>query len=531
MTLIKKTPPLRRFFTLACTTLALLSACSDDDSEQEPVDTDLPTVTITGLQADAIVWNTVTITVAADDNEALQQVEVQLDNTTVATETDKSFTYELNTNDLPEGRHTLTLIATDAAGNTKTQYYTFIVRNTLISIDVPENFLGADKKGFVFLSDNTGNVIVSREYENGDTLRIRSSAFNGSEFHLTEVYVDEGDNYQELRTYTHIQRGGTWAPRPGNVQFGVTPPPAGTAYLSFNNALPDITYVVASDVEGTFVQDGLLTAALFLQRDDAKLYITRSENDPDGSMTHYLLTPPVAIGEEANNATIDLGQVSNPLTIVNADVSAYDFSDGNLHITGLVTAGDYLNKYWIADSYLGEDGHVHYRYPGEAFGAYYSRADFYGDGYAIHNYVNGLPDFEPLNCAIDVAINGNSLIGTITGDDIDFTEFRLGYDANTEWYIFTAAGTIDVTLPALPANVLDYVSLETTGLTVSAAAIHSFDFNGYDGFLEYIRETDYGSHFAENFGAAYKRYDRDLFPASEGRIRHPRERAQARSKR
>jgi hypothetical protein len=515
MTLIKKTPPLQHFFTLACITLALFSACSDDDSEQEPVDTDLPTVTITGLQADDVIWNTVTITVAADDNEALQQVEVQLDNATVAKETDKSFTYELNTNNLPEGRHTLTLVVTDAAGNTKTQYYTFIVRNTLISIDVPENFLGIDKKGFVFLSDNTGNVIVSREYGNGDTLRIRASAFNGSEFHLTEVYVDEGDNYQELRTYTHIHRGDTWAPRPGNVQFGVTPPPAGTAYLNFDNALPDVTYVVASDVEGTFVQDGLLTASLSLQRDDAKLYITRSENDPDG-MTHYLLTSPVAIGKDANNATIDLGQVNNPLTIVNADVSAYAFSEGSLYITGHVTAGDYLNKYWIADSHL-EDDHVQYRYPGEAFAAYYSRADFYGNGYVIHNYINGLPDFEPLDCAIDVEISDNSITGTITGDNIDFTEIRFGYDANTEWYIFTPGGTIDFTLPELPANVLGYVSLETTGLTVSAAAVHSFDFNGYTAFLEYIQETEYGSHFAENFGAAYKRYDRGLLPASEGR--------------
>ena len=523
MTLLKKIP-LQRFFKLACIPLVLFSACSDDDSEQEPADNDLPTVTITGLQADAVVWNTVTITVAADDDKALQQVEVQLDYVTVATKTDKSFTYELNTHNLPEGRHTLTLIVTDAAGNTKTQHYTFIVQNTLISIDVPENFVGLNKKGFVFLSDNMGNVIVSREYGNGDTLRIRASAFTGGEFHLTEVYVEEGDNYQELRTYTHIQRGSTWSPRPGDVQFGVTPPPTGTAYLNFNNALPNVTYVVASDVESTFVQDGLLTAALYLQREDAKLYITRSENDPSGYMTHYLLTPPVTVGEDANNATIDLGQVSNALTTVNADVSAYGFQEGSLRITGHVNAGDYLNKYSIADSYI-EDNHVQYRYPGEAFAAYYSRADFYGDGYAIHNYIHGLPDFAPLACTIDAAITGNTITGTITGDDIDFTELRLGYDANTEWYIFTPGGTMNVTLPTLPANVLDHVSLETSGRTFSAAAIHSFDFNGYDGFLEYIQETDYGSHLAENFGAAYKRYDRDLPPTSAGRIRTPPGRA------
>ncbi|MBT1685088.1 Ig-like domain-containing protein [Dawidia soli] len=498
--------------------IIFLTACSDDDAPETRPDAEQPTVSVTGLSNDARVWNTITLTIEAGDNESVKQVEIQVDNATVLTSMDQSFTYELDTKDLADGRHTLTLLVTDGADNTKTQPYTFFVQNTLVSIDVPEDFPGAGKKGFVLLSDDAGQVLASRTYQNGDTLRIRNAAFNGGEFYLTEVYIDEGDNYQELRTYTHIQRGDTWAPRRGDIQFGVTPPPAGTAYLNFTNALPDVTYVVTSDVEATFVQSDLPTASLDLQREDGKLYITRSENDPDEYMTHYLLTAPVAIGENAGNDAIDLGQVSNALTIGNKDLSMHGFHEGNLHITGHVTAGDYLNKYGVSDSYV-EDDHIRYRYPGEAFAAYYSRADLYGDGYSIHNYVNGLPDVEPLDCAIDVHLHNNTFTGTITGDDIDFTEFRIGYDNHTEWYIFSPGGTIDFTLPDLPDDILAFVSLESTGRVSSAAAIHSFDFDGYDAFLEYIQSSDYGSHFAENFGAAYKRYDVALNPDATGRLR------------
>ena len=33
-----------------CMALALLSACSDDESDADPTDADLPTVTVTGIQ-------------------------------------------------------------------------------------------------------------------------------------------------------------------------------------------------------------------------------------------------------------------------------------------------------------------------------------------------------------------------------------------------------------------------------------------------------------------------------------------------
>jgi archaellin len=493
--------------------MALLSACSDDDSDANPTDTDLPTVTVTGIQANATIWSTVNLTVAADDNEGVEKVELKVDNASVLTETEASFTYALNTValELEDGQHTLTVIVTDAAGNEKKQDYTFTVLNTLISIDVREDFLEEGQRGFVFLSDASGKTIVSYEFENGEAVRLRAPAYTGSDFYLTEVVVDGGDD-QELRTFSKVNRG-TWTLTPDSVPYDYAP--AGLATLSFTNILPGVDYAIHTDMDGATANTDRPTVTIDLYKSPSKVYITRNEDD--NVATHYLLTQPVSTG--SGNDPIDLGQVNTMLTKKTIDVSDYGYEFGGVSIVGLVTPGDFNNTYEV--SYTGpENNELEYRYPGTAFPTYYSEVELFGPDFDVMSFTEGLPDLTPLAADADITLTLPAITGTVTGADIDFIMFDIEADDNTYWSLFTAKGAVNLVIPEIPENLQTLVTTESSDPYIGLYAIQKFNFDGYDGLLNFIRNSNHGTQELDGPGATYRQIEFPLTDDPQGRRQH-----------
>jgi hypothetical protein len=507
--------PFTRGRTLAvctCIAVALLSACSDDESDPDPIDADLPTVTVTGIQANATIWSTVDLTIAADDNEAVEKVEVKVDNVSIVTKTEKSFTYALNTFalELEDGQHTLTVIVTDAAGNEKKQDYTFTVLNTLVATDVRADFLEDGQRGFIFLSDASGKTIVSYEYENGEAVRLTAPAYTGSDFYLTEVVLDTKDE-QELRTFSKVNRG-AWTLTPKSAPYDYAP--AGIATLNFTNILPDVEYAVHTDIIDELAtvrtDQSLITVGLY--KSPSKIYITRNENDE--FPTHYLLTAPMSTG--SGNPPIDLGQVNTALTKETIDVSDYGYEFGGVSIVGLVTPGDFDNTYEV--SYTGpENNELKYRYPGTAFPTYYSEVELFGPGFEVMSFMEGLPDLTPLATDAEINLTLPDINGTVTGADIDFIMFDIESDDNTYWSLFAAKGAVDLVIPEIPENLQALITTESTDPYVGLYAWQKFNFDGYDGLLNFIRNSSHGAQELDGRSATYKQIEIHLTDDPQGR--------------
>jgi hypothetical protein len=80
-----------------------------------------PTVSVTAPAAGATVSGTVTVTVSASDNVGVVGVQLELDGTNLGTEdTASPYSIAWNTTTVSNAAHTLTAVARDAAGNTRT---------------------------------------------------------------------------------------------------------------------------------------------------------------------------------------------------------------------------------------------------------------------------------------------------------------------------------------------------------------------------------------------------------------------------
>src|SRR5262249_37300797 len=86
------------------------------------IDTIAPTVSITAPANGAKVKGTVTIKASASDSggAGLASVAFYVDGVLLGTDTVSPWTMAWNTSTAAKGAHTLTVVATDKAGNTKT---------------------------------------------------------------------------------------------------------------------------------------------------------------------------------------------------------------------------------------------------------------------------------------------------------------------------------------------------------------------------------------------------------------------------
>jgi hypothetical protein len=131
------------------------------------LDTTPPSVTMTAPANGAAVSGTVTLTATATDNVAVTGVQFQLDGANLAGTPNvagSTYTYSWNSKTVSNGSHTLTAVATDAAGNTASGSVAVTVNNNttppVVTITTPAN--GAKANGTVTLTATaTDSVGVS----------------------------------------------------------------------------------------------------------------------------------------------------------------------------------------------------------------------------------------------------------------------------------------------------------------------------------------------------------------------------------
>ncbi len=361
---------LRKFALLAflfCSAL-WLSSCGDDD---EPTDSALPEVSFTDLTVDEPVWNTVPIKIDANDDQGIATIEIFIDGDLVATVTEAPYETTWDSNTVSDGSHIVKVVVTDMSGNKVEKEVTIVVKNILVELDFAADQLLEEedyhKRGFVFLSDDSGNVIASAEYINGQHLELKSSTFNGEKFYLTEVLLDEreaADDFVRLWTFADVDRGGKWVVLDDREYDDE--PYAGEASLSFTNAAASAYYVAYSNGDETYTDQSNTSAAIRIHKSPSKLYIVRN-NDGDSPAPTYGLLSNIVTG---TNEAINLSSVNKALTKVTATVP-----DGAIYASvemeAFPAADNYSEPYRLRSFSTRVPGPMDIYHPGAAFPSYH----------------------------------------------------------------------------------------------------------------------------------------------------------------
>lgn len=472
-------------FTLFAS-LVLLSSCGDDDDVTP--DTTAPEVTIEGLANDASVNGTVAVSLDAEEND-LDKVEIYVDGTLVTTLTSSPFQYTWDSNTVPDGAHTIKVVAYDKAGNKTEQQVTVAVANTLVSFSIRDNQLETDEgyaeRGFVFLSDENGKVIASTEYENGKSYTLKNAAFKGDKFYLSEVVVRTGSESDRSRitTFAQVERGKSWM-----LMYEHDPDETaafvGEATLNFTNFASGYGYFGETNGDQPSLNVNVPSDIVRLRKNPSSLYVERQDEWATQKATYRLFTN-ITTGA---SHTIDLSKVNIPVTETTVDLpqSAYY---AQVEIRGFAEAGVYENAFKLG--VFGSSGsQITYHYPGTSFPSYFSQIELEEDQFF---YRRGSTEklFEVKYLESEVTFDySNGKLNYSAAGDFDFVVAFMGYDEQT-WMLILPKGANQV----VPAMELPEA---LSGFQLAEFALPGYynidefnTINSYDELKDFIRDSEY----------------------------------------
>jgi Bacterial Ig domain len=357
-----------------------LTSCEED----EPKDTTAPDISFANLTANKEVSNTITISLNASDDGGLDKIALLVDGNQIATITQAPFEFSWDSNTVPDGSHTIKIVATDKAENTVEKEVVIVVKNILATIDIAADHLasgtGYSQRGFVFLSDAEGKVIISAEYTNGQHLELKSSTFNGSKFYLTEVLlnndVSDGTSV-DLWTFTDIERG-KWVIAYDREDDDETY--AGDAKLNFSNAAASAHYNAYSNGDEAYADNSSPSSTVRIKKSPSKLYVVRNNDGANPAPPTFNLYSNIIVGPNP----INLSSVNQALTKVTATVPS-GATYAVVGVQGYLTPNNYTEPYKVG-FFNADQGTFNIYYPGSAFPSYYIEHFF---EYADFSYSRG----------------------------------------------------------------------------------------------------------------------------------------------
>lgn len=466
-----------------------LSSCDKD--EGTPQDKTPPFIGFSDAMSNDIVWNTVALKLNVTDNDGIKTVEIFVDGDLVAALSDSPYEFNWDSNTVADGSHIVKAIATDASGNKSEAQVTIVIKNTLISINVPDGHVTDTEdytlREFIVLTDEGGNVITYGELINGTKFELKSPSFNGATFSLSEVrYIREGwnDNWErtDVNTFTAVDRG-TWFPLLQGTYVENTVP----ANLDFQNAEIGVSYLISTNADNTYEETD---ATQFNKTMDitspSSVFIQKSES---GIPVSYRLIPSVAGG---SNPTIDLSEGWQPVTSVSGSVPGgldYVYSDlwgypGNTFESYFVNEGRYIPE---------ENRLVNYQ-PGDAFPNYIHDYWFGKENYVVSKSSSSLEmSFEPITHTLNVDMTDSGFDFTTAGEfDYSLIVFE-NIDRNTNWFFVlppNSAGTIIV--PSMPQEIKELLDIPVFDFTgMSSYSVVDYDvFDSYEEFITTLRDYE-----------------------------------------
>ena len=442
--------------TTSTTTFAQVKAAAPQTAR----DTKPPAVSLTAPAAGASVSGTVTLAATASDNVGVVGVQFRVDGNSLilpdGTTQDKTAPYGVswNTTTVANGSHTLTAVATDAVGNTKTSTVTVTVDNTAPAVSLTAPAAGASVSGTVTLSatasDNVGVVGVQFRLDTNTTntalgtqdtsspygvLWNTTTVANGSHT-LTAVATDAAGN-TKTSTVTVTVANGVNHPPSANPTVGSPDLTTGAVSVTLNATDPDsnpLTYAVTAGPSGGVLTPGQTPGTysytpFFISRFNAYPSDTFTATVSDGqSSINVPVTVPITAASYQVGTPISVG--SGPNHVAVSDTRAYITNT----FDGTVSVIDTNTNNVVATIGVGQEpGAVAVR----------------GNHVYVANYVSGTVSvIDATNNTVTATIPvGARPVGIAPTPDGTKVYVRNGYDIGTVTVINATNNTVINTIP------------------------------------------------------------------------------------
>lgn len=505
-----------KYFTKLLTVISIIALLPSCNDENEPKDITAPEVSFTNLTAGTEIRNTVTISLDAKDNKGIDKIEIFVDGNLIATITEAPFEISWDSNTVPDGSHTVKVVVTDKSGNNVEKEITIVVKNILVSIDFASDQLYSSQnyseRGFVFLSDETGKIITSAEYNNGQHLELKSTSFNGNKFYLTEVFLsnDISDgNSVRLWTFADVERGKWMVPHEQDEDETY----AGEATLNFSNAASLAQYYGYSNGwDEAYANQSSTSSVVRIKKTPSKLYVVRY-SEGGNPAPRYQLYSNIVVGPNA----INLGAVVYPLTKVTSSVPAG--ADASVELKGYLVANDYTEPYRLG--YFGSDqNNLDIYYPGSTFPSYYIESYYDTDN---ASYSRGsrteFGNFSPLQHSESFSYSSNKLTYSASGNYDAVMAGFFNQDETAYWHFVLPLGT-EVNVPVLELpSFLNGLNIPSFGVP-NYYIINDFEsITNYGDFIAFNRNSTRGFDELLTDGKNYVRMEFYSAPTG-GKVKH-----------
>lgn len=164
------------------------------------------------------LYNEVNLTYTASENSKIEKVDFYLNEQLLGEDTEKPYELLWNTKEVEDGSYTLKAVAQEKTGSTKEAVQQVEVKNTLLLLNVEDNFLynqqntKVERQQWIFLTDKEGKVIGEpQQLVNSHSLNWqRPSVFYSDSLCLNRLtYTSYFDEYnsrpnKHFKLYTYI---------------------------------------------------------------------------------------------------------------------------------------------------------------------------------------------------------------------------------------------------------------------------------------------------------------------------------------
>ena len=213
-------------FTIFFSSLLILGCDSEEsnstsltDDVSTGIDNTPPIPTITGLEVDIEVATTINISI--QESSEIKEISVLINQDEILNTKEKTFSFELNPFDYPNGENTLSIVAEDSHGNKSKKSQTFEVNKLLASIAAPSSI--GDYRVFITANKMTGELItiteVFRDFEIVDLYA--DDDFTEEPVILTTYIMFNENNYllSSIKSIANIQPGTDLVKLQDNARF------------------------------------------------------------------------------------------------------------------------------------------------------------------------------------------------------------------------------------------------------------------------------------------------------------------------
>jgi hypothetical protein len=471
-----------------------LSSCNDDEKIRDAIG---PVVVITSPSSGGLVKGSVTIKATVVETD-LKQVLVFVDGVSVGSSTSSAIDLTWNSKLVEDGNHTIKVVATDNSNNSSEATATVEVLNSILKITMPVDGLRDDQDMWYFISDKQGTVLSVKQVQNGQTISFEtpSDYVKGGTVELHRFYANEASHIYSVQSFGYV------TPRSfSHEPYATYTPPttvgaykANIANIPFTNIWPRILGDGLKGWSETRVE-GNFTLNVQLSLPSTSLTLSISDNSSLNDVPRFVHIEDVTVG---GDVALDYSQMQE-MEVHNIDLGG-DYSFATAEMLALPIAGDFASSYPL-DTYWGDFtkpsiNTIKVFTPGDIYSEYWTSL-VAEDGEIIRAYwkMGAVPtSFKPLNATISsFSGSGRTLqisttgsydvltVGANVGKQID------GINHNFYWaYAVGGKSDEEVTIPALPAQIIDKYPVLTQLETKIFNRIGMAEYTGIDDYEDYL---------------------------------------------